>query len=137
MNNHQIASILRRDPVVRQRFGGVLAADELPTIIRRRPIAYVVNTDIRRLPGTHWTAFYFPRRGPPEFFDSLGHRPDYYRGNFKRTLTRNGPKYVYNQRRVQPRNSKACGYYCIDYVTHRCRGWNMNRIVRRMTELYI
>ena len=137
MNGHQITMILQRDPVARHQFGGVLAADELPTDIRRRPTAYVVNTDVRGLPGTHWTIFYFPKRGPSEFFDSLGRRPEYYRGTFKGTLRRHGPKYVYNKRRVQSRTSNACGQYCIDYVLRRCRGWDMNRIVRRMANLYM
>ena len=129
MNELRISTILERDPVSRRRFGGVLAANELPRIVGQRPRVYVVNTDVRGLPGTHWTIFYFPRRGPAEFFDSMGHSPDYYHRQFKRFLIKHGPTYVYNRRRIQPYGTDTCGRYCIAFAKLRCRGWTMKRIV--------
>ena len=134
MNGLEIVAILDKDPRVKKMFGGVLAADELPFIIRKRPSVYVVNTDIKRLPGSHWTVFYFPKRGPAEFFDSLGQAPERYHKRFRIVLLRNGPAYVYNKLRVQPYYASTCGRYCIDYVKMRCHGVNMRQIVRTMME---
>lgn len=60
------------DPLAKDCFKGVIPANELPTRVKQRPSAYIVNTDDRGQPGTHWVAFYFPKTGPSEFFDPLG-----------------------------------------------------------------
>ena len=91
---------MKKDCVIRQQYGDVCAADQLPMTIRYRPRIYIVNTDPRSKPGQHWTAFYFPRRGPAEFFDSLGHSPDHYHTRFKRVLLKNERRYKYNKIRV-------------------------------------
>ena len=129
MYGDQITEALKRDPITRRTFGGVLAADELRTFVGRRPKLFVVNTDVRGMPGKHWTAFYFPKMGPSEFFDPLGHRPEHYRQTFKSILIKLGPNYTFNKVRVQPKNTRTCGQYCVQFAKLRCRGWPMKRIV--------
>ena len=38
----------------------------------------ISNTDTSQGLGEHWVTFYFPKRGPFEFFDSSGHMPEDY-----------------------------------------------------------
>ena len=112
-----------------KHFGGVVSADKLPYTIKRRPTAYIVNTDESKQPGRHWVVFYFPSRGPVEFFDSMGRPPDYYYRRFKRVLLNNGRHFMYNDKRLQQQGTVTCGQYCIFYIVHRSRGWSMKRIV--------
>lgn len=137
MNALVITSTLRTDSEAFRQFGGVLAADEIPTTIVKRPVMYVVNTDERGRPGTHWTAFYFPLRGPAEFFDSLGRAPEHYHRRFKNALIRNGPRYVYNNVPVQPYGTDTCGQYCIYYLRMRCRGWMMKGIAHALLTMIL
>ena len=105
MNEKRVARAIETDPVARKIFTEVFAADELPSTPGRWPTAYVVNTDVKGRPGTHWTAFYFPKTGPAEFFDSLGRPPEYYHRRFKTVLLRNGPRLKY---KIQSSGSKLC-----------------------------
>lgn len=75
---------------------------------------------------------HFRKRGPTEFFDSLGRAPEHYNRRFKRVLVKNGPRFIRNKSRVQPYGTLTCGHYCLKYLTYRCRGWTMNRIIREM-----
>lgn len=75
MNNREVERALKTHHVK------AICTDEL--IRPDRPETYVVNTDICAIPGTHWTVFHFPVKEPPEFFDSLGHRPGDYRRRFE------------------------------------------------------
>lgn len=63
MNNLELERLLEGYPVQ------VCAADQL----RANKGQFVItNTDTSDGPGKHWVTFYFPKRGPYEFFDSLG-----------------------------------------------------------------
>ena len=89
MNNFEIEYILSEYDVT------VTCTDELPALVKRRPRWFVVNTDRCGNPGRHWTVFYFPRRGPAEFFDSLGNPPEHYHRRFKNELINNTLQYMY------------------------------------------
>ena len=137
MYSHQIVTILQNDHFVRQQFGRVVAANELPLVITKRPSIYIVNTDVKGLPGTHWTVFYFPKRGLPEFFDSFGRAPAYFHNRFVNVLRRNGPRFIYNKYQVQPYGSTTCGQYSILYAKYRCRGWTMKQIVNKLQHVHM
>lgn len=95
----------------------VLAADEVPLTIRWRPRMYVVNTYQKRENNdTNWTAFYFPKQGPAEFFDSCGKAPEIYHRRFKKALIWNRPCYAHSNARVQSYDTKTCGQYYIYYL---------------------
>jgi hypothetical protein len=61
----------------------VVSADEIPGRPIWKPAGFIVNTDLSSGPGKHWVCFYFPKKGPAEFFDSLGHSPEFYHSLFR------------------------------------------------------
>lgn len=107
-------------------YDGVHAADQLhvPT---SRPAAMVINTDPSWKPGRHWVAVYVPVRGPWEYFDSYGEKPNV---SFIRQFLKNR-SVVYNSKSLQSPASDVCGHYCIYYLVHRSRGHPMDVIVDR------
>ena len=65
-----------------------------------------VNIDNGSQGGTHWTAFYV-KDNKSYYFDSFGVQPD----NF---LPNQFPKpIIYHNYKIQDRNSKLCGSYCL------------------------
>ena len=106
-------------------FGGVFPADCLPIKIDKK--LYIMNTDPSDLPGKHWVAMFTGDK--PEFFDSLGNPPSFYRKTFEQFLINAGPDYIYNCQRIQDFGSTTCGYYCIYYVLLKSMGYSINDIV--------
>ncbi len=130
MNGAELYSILAQDSACQSAFAGVYAADQLPLLVHIRPRLYVANTDISSKLGSHWVAFYFPEDdGPGEFFDSVGHRPDYYHSFFQSFLINNGTNYLSLTERIQGHGSNTCGLYCVFYALQRCRGHSLRTIV--------
>ena len=99
----------------------VTSSDRLPWAIER-PTALIANTDRADEPGTHWVCFYFPKKGPPEFFDSLGRSPEHYHKNFRNLLIAHGPEYIRNMGQVQANQSPYCGEYCLFFLSKRKAG---------------
>ena len=115
----------------------VTSADRLPTRDNfARPASLIVNTDPSTLPGEHWVCFYFPEKGPPEFFDSLGHHPEHYHPNFRNVLIVNGPDYLRNTERLQDYDSPYCGVYCLYYLVYRRLGEDFQSILNRFGDDY-
>ena len=110
MNSKQLYNMLLGYPVT------VCTADQLK-IERGRFV--ISNTDTSQGPGQHWVTFYFPKRGPFEFFDSLRHMPDYYNVGFEKILNK---KYLKNVGQLQQLTSNVCGLYCTYYVIKRYEG---------------
>lgn len=118
MNNGEVDRALKNYHVK------AICADEL--IRPSRPDTFVVNTDPCSKPGTHWTVFHFPEKGPPEFFDSLGSRPSEYHSHFANVL---GSTYLYTPDAIQPKDSDTCGAYCIHFVRQRHRSCSFQDIL--------
>ena len=111
-------------PDVRPVLVGVYAANTLPSGPRKRkPCAYIVNTDRSYLPGSHWNVIYFDINGEVDFFDSYGRPPP------KDFSTLLGDSYNYQEHFIQHPLSSACGQYCIFYVFQRSRGLSMEEIL--------
>ena len=72
-------------------------------------------------------AFYFSKRGPFEFFDSLGHMAKDYGVGFEKILKR---KYLKNDGQLQQSTSNVCGLYCAYYVMKRHQGKTMKDVVK-------
>ena len=113
----------------------VTSADRLPTTMKK-PAGLIVNTDPAHRPGTHWVSFYFPKRGPAEFFDSLGRSPEHYRRDFKNLLIAHGPDYLHNTGRIQDYGSATCGAYCLDFLMQRDRGVDYRSYLREWGDDY-
>ena len=126
MNSVELKRYMTRD----QCIGSfkICSADQLPKRIVHRPCYYIVNTATFGKTGKHWLTFYFPLKGPNEFFDSEGETPDFYSQDFVTPLEEN---YLFNTTPLQG-VSPACGHYCLYYVTHRCRGITMYNIVAQL-----
>jgi hypothetical protein len=120
MDGWQVRSVIRQKPWLDQHFMGIFAKDTRPKRLpKRRPLFYITNTDVSTGPGKHWVTFYYPTRGDPEFFDSLGKSPSHYgfKGNYK-----------YKNRVIQAPGSKACGKYAIAYALYRTKGLSQDQI---------
>ncbi len=117
MNNFQLAHVLERYPVT------VCSADE----VRYDRGSFVIsNTQKSDKAGEHWVAFYFPRKGPDEFFDYMGQMPEYYGTELENNLTK---RFYISSDQIQDSNSDLCGQYCVYYVMRRHEGYSMQSLV--------
>ena len=107
MNSKQLYDVLLGYPVT------ICIADQLKI---QRGRFFISNTDTSQVPGEHWVAFYFSKRGPFDFFDSLGHMAKDY--GFEKILKRN---YLKNDGQLQQSTSNLCGLHCTYYVMKRHR----------------
>ena len=71
--------------------------------------------------------FYFPKRGPFEFFDALGHMPDYYNVGFEKILNK---IYLKNVVQLQQSTSNLCGLFCANYMIKRYEGKTIMGILK-------
>ncbi len=124
----RIQQIMSYDLVANRYFIGVYSADLIPLndIPHWRPVMFVANTAPSNHRGIHWVAFFYPREGPPEFFDSFGRSPAYYRLTFQ--------KYKCNKKVLQSHDSSVCGYYVLLYLLQRIRGYSMEEITGQFTK---
>jgi hypothetical protein len=131
MNSAEIDCVLRRlllgKPV---KFLGVFAADKVPKRISQYPFCCVINTDPASKPGEHWVACYAESASTLEFFDSFGLPPSTYphiRGlrNVK----------FFNNVSLQSMFSRACGPYCVFYISQRSKGISSPCIIARISKL--
>ena len=114
MDSSTIDKVLRNK--AKNAFLGVFPRDKIPsTLPTQRPVLFIANTDISSGPGKHWVAFFYPKSGRPEFFDSAGRKPsDYgFHGHFK-----------HKRRRLQAHDSNVCGQFSIYYLFQRLNGKN-------------
>lgn len=111
-------------------FQGVFASNELPKHITRWPAAYIVNTDPRSKPGSHWVAIFAPQRSKIEYFDPYGIPP--FVNSIIKFIRRNSKRWYFNDLQFQPSAplSTACGLYCILFVRIRCGRIGFNDFVK-------
>ncbi len=130
MNGGEIEDVIYNDIQTYKHFGGVWAADEVKTLIpSQRHKLFIINTDEKHKPGSHWTCFYFDG-DTAEFFDPVAHTPNYYHKYFVHFLQRYSKTYLYNNSRIQNYNSELCGAYCIMFCMYRSRGMSMECFVK-------
>ena len=132
MDTFQLEDAIRRDAVSSARFGGVKAADELPTCVDHSRKFFIVNTHNSYQTGEHWVAMYLDP--VPEFFDSLALSPEYYKKSFQYFLVNHGPSYRHNVKRLQSSDSIVCGQYCLFYIYHRSRNISMKLMFDMFSE---
>ena len=123
MNNGELESIIKQDPVVNEIFLGVFPRDKLPTSVSVSS-CLIANTDTLGSPGKHWVAMY--KEGNRfEFFDSYGRKA--FPNNFISTNV-----YEYNSKVLQNPLSAVCGEYCLYYLYYRSRGESLDSIVGKL-----
>jgi len=126
MEGRLIVRIMADDGATRTVFHGLGTFDFLPKEVHY-PGAYVFNTDRQSGPGIHWVCVYFDRDGNADFFDSFGREPEMY--GFSDFLRRHARRCSYNHVQLQSLYSITCGYFCVFFLLHRCRGVPMSKIV--------
>lgn len=128
MNTIEIARDLSENIETRKQFKGVFPSDCLPKHKLRKPAFVVANTDKANQPGTHWVAFYFPKIGKGEYFDSFGHGP--INIDFIKFLLRNSSSYIYNKQQLQGDSSNYCGQFCCIYLHYKCVGKTLKQFIK-------
>jgi hypothetical protein len=73
------------------------------------------------------------KKGPNEFFDSLGRAPERYHERFRNILKVNGPDYELCSDSLQADGSNVCGHYCIYFVVRRYSGVRIKTLLKRFT----
>ena len=131
MDTVQLEDAIMRDPICAKIFGGVKAADKLPSYVSNSHKFYITNTQNLKEPGEHWVVIYSNML--PEFFDSCGQSPESYKKEFQYFLVNHGPNYIHNERRLQNIDSDVCGNFCLFYIYHRSRNISMKRILKMFT----
>ena len=123
MKTEELEAYMLNDPYIRKYYGGVLPLDQIPRVIRK-PSIFIVNNDPSTLPGRHWLAVFFTSVN--EHFDSAGFYPN---KTLEAELVSHGPKFKYNNNRVQAYNSDTCGLYCLFFCYFRCRGYTFQDVI--------
>lgn len=131
MNTLEIARDLSQNLKTRQHFKGVFPADCLPKSKLKKPAFVVANTDNANQEGTHWVAFYFPKVGKGEYFDSFGNGP--INTDFIKFLQKNCSSYIKNDQRLQGDFSTYCGQFCCMYLYYRCVGKTLKQFLQLFT----
>lgn len=98
MNTSQLQCVIDCDPVMRKRVLGVYALDRLPRGNRELPYDLIANIQLQIKNGLHWVAMYLTKDGC-EFFDSYGHKPDYFSPIFLKYLSKNASSIKYNDKK--------------------------------------
>ena len=95
-----------------------IRADSSPTPTRARSQESIGLASISRL----------PRKGC--WFDSYGKSPKFYGTVFTDFLEKHCDEWDVNDRKLQSDWSDVCGQYCIFFLSHKARGYSMNKIVQ-------
>jgi hypothetical protein len=128
MNTTEILQKVYEDPVLKQIFIGVYPFNVAPNI-DLLPTALILNMDSSDLPGSHWIALFYTKKGECNYFDSFGRKPD---SNILAYISKNSKKFIYNNLCVQDLWSISCGQMCLYFLVWRCRGISFKNIVESM-----
>ena len=93
-------------------FKGVFPLDKIPNHLIP-PANFIINTDTHNLPGTHWIAISYQRRGIVHVFDPLGLYYPYLLAN---SLQKYG-RTRFNKIMYQDPRTATCGQHCLDWLS--------------------
>src|SRR6266571_4560668 len=89
-------------------FYGVYPKDLLPkSLFKKRPLAFVINTDNADEPGEHWVALYIDENNIAEYLDSFGFPP--FKKIYEFLEIQNVENLIYNNYQLQSNFSSVCG----------------------------
>ena len=129
MNTSQLQCCIDCDPLLRRHILGVYAADKLPNIFPFYPCGFIANTDEHKSPGRHWIAFYLPKQGRVECFDSYGQSPELYNSWISSWLQKHFTYVIWNTSPIQSDFSNVCGLYSLYFLRERLIGQTLRDVV--------
>lgn len=136
MNTDEITKTLERNPVTRNTFVGVFAADQLPKEKLEHDRWFLIcNCCPINLPGEHWVVI-FCEGGELEFFDSFGLAPDNYAGVDEFIHAQEVDSVAFNKEQFQSFGTDACGHYCIFVGYCRSDGDSMETVTSNIRQLH-
>ena len=127
MNTIQLTVDMMENKDIKKYFRGVFPADKLPKRFKK-PALLIANTDPSTKKGSHWVAFYVPKSGKPEYFDSLGRLPE--KKEFLEFLKKHGKTFTHNKKRLQGTFSTTCGNYCGVYLYFKSKQISLKTFLR-------
>lgn len=112
------------DPMIKNDFGGVYAADELPKYIGSYG-SYIVNLDPKNKPGSHWIALHF-KNGTCYYFCSHGRKS----GNILilKFIENNSNKIECNTLMYQKPTTSTCGLFSLFFLYCIVRGKKLSAL---------
>ena len=115
MDEVEIAMIARKCRVLKYKFSGVYAADNVPSLERRNSFQ-IVNADSSSLAGSHWMAVC--RRGDTIIFaDPLGKSLSSYQTLYRRMCSLYSSVQDFSSGySIQPMQSNLCGLFSLYYA---------------------
>ena len=131
MNTIQLVVDMMGGKDVKKYFRGVFPADKLPTRFKK-PALLIANTDPSTQKGSHWVAFYVPKSGKPEYFDSLGRSP--HKKEFLQFLRKQSKTFTHNKKRLQGSFSTTCGNYCGVYLYFKSKKSSFERFLKLFSD---
>lgn len=126
MNTIQLTNDMQKHKDIKKYFRGVFPSDKLPQKIKK-PALLIANVDPSFKKGCHWVAFYIPKVGKPEYFDSIGRGPE--QKDFIKFLNKHGKSYIRSRKRLQGSYSTTCGNYCGVYLYFKAKRMSFNKFL--------
>ena len=133
MNNHQLYNAALSDQAIRDYgFLGVFSLDTLPvTAITSYPYTLIVNTANKNSAGEHWVAIHKDICQNGWFFDSYGIPPKL--DQFLAVMD-SCQYWNYNNTPLQSHSTTTCGQYCLFFIYHSARGYNLEEIAHLLNQ---
>jgi len=128
MKGYELERLFKSDVSINRIYGGMYPRDKLPQVVYKKPIIYIVNTDLSSGKGMHWVCIFIGVNDILEYWDSFGF--DIRHREIKKFVTDNSKRYIYNNLVLQPVFSETCGYFCLFYARKKSRGLSMRLILR-------
>jgi len=108
--------------------------DVLPKDLLKKPnlfpLGYIINADESNMVGSHWLYICYTAKDKVIFFDSFGYEPLFY--NLEKHFE--GMECTFQNRILQNKNSKFCGYYCLYIAYMLSKGFLFKNIIRVFSE---
>ena len=129
MYSSQLYNLISHDKLMKERFMGIYAKDELMPIalLNNKDCAYIANTDNAKEIGEHWVLAYGKQK-KVLFIDPLANPPQFYGSEFSQWLK--NFHVIQLQYPVQGDNSVLCGLFVLYFFYHLSRGCRLASIVK-------
>ncbi len=134
MNSFQIEKIIFHLFPLNVNFNGIYSIDNLNKVPYTFPLYIISNTAPSWTKGEHWIAIYIKNSKYGEYFDSYGRKPLNEFNKFMKSRC----KYIKSNNKIlQNILTATCGGYCIYYLYHKSKNYDMNEIVKKVNDYKI